>query len=189
VGGICQCGCKLSAPVAKRTNTGHGHIKGEFTRYRVGHRPGRHPIDGPANPGGLCGCGCGRPAPLARVTISARGIIAGQPQKFINGHQFDYGRAKAHQRARARKREAQMARQRIPCWGCFERRPRLAFLDGTQHCVVCVARQRRQQLVDQQLQEAEREKLRRRRDADLQRTATIDANGTRYVGRAQTLKS
>jgi len=35
--GLCHCGCGKPAPIAKRTNTCLGHIKGQPTRYLVGH--------------------------------------------------------------------------------------------------------------------------------------------------------
>jgi hypothetical protein len=35
--GLCQCGCGLSAPVAKRTDTARGRIKGQPMRFIRGH--------------------------------------------------------------------------------------------------------------------------------------------------------
>jgi hypothetical protein len=35
--GYCHCGCGLPAPIAKKTATKHGHVKGEPIRYINGH--------------------------------------------------------------------------------------------------------------------------------------------------------
>lgn len=35
--GLCQCGCGAKAPIATRTRTGIGHVKGEPVRFVVGH--------------------------------------------------------------------------------------------------------------------------------------------------------
>ena len=34
---LCECGCKLPAPIAQRTNPRKGHIKGEPVRFIPGH--------------------------------------------------------------------------------------------------------------------------------------------------------
>lgn len=34
---LCECGCGQPAPIAKRTKTSIGHVKGRPTRFRVGH--------------------------------------------------------------------------------------------------------------------------------------------------------
>lgn len=35
--GLCMCGCGRPAPIAKMTNSRRGHIRGEATRFIVGH--------------------------------------------------------------------------------------------------------------------------------------------------------
>jgi hypothetical protein len=37
---LCQCGCGLPAPLAARTNSVRGHVKGQPTRFRAGHNRG-----------------------------------------------------------------------------------------------------------------------------------------------------
>lgn len=34
---LCECGCGTTAPIASRTNTKFGHIKGQPMRYLLGH--------------------------------------------------------------------------------------------------------------------------------------------------------
>lgn len=40
---LCDCGCGLAAPIAKRTKSTAGHTKGQPTRYRHGHNRRRAP--------------------------------------------------------------------------------------------------------------------------------------------------
>jgi len=43
--GLCQCGCGLPAPIASKTCTARGCIKGQPIRYIKGHAAGRHELD------------------------------------------------------------------------------------------------------------------------------------------------
>jgi hypothetical protein len=42
--GLCQCGCGQTTPIAKKTRTSIGHVKGEHVRFVLGHgnRVGRY---------------------------------------------------------------------------------------------------------------------------------------------------
>jgi len=82
---LCECGCGLPAPIAKKTNTRRGHVKGQPIRFIVGHHNKQWGMT-PPNPSGLCECGCGQPAPMANVTDLSRGYVAGQPRRFVIGH-------------------------------------------------------------------------------------------------------
>lgn len=42
---LCECGCGLPAPIAKRTRTKLGHIKGQPIRMIRGHAMGKYEID------------------------------------------------------------------------------------------------------------------------------------------------
>jgi hypothetical protein len=76
----------------------------------------------------------------------------------------------------------QQSQARVMCVGCFEFRPTLAFPDTEQPCLVCRARKQRQEAITDQLDIADREKLRRRQDAARQRNETMKRNGTRKAG-------
>ena len=43
--GFCQCGCGQLAPVATKTSSARGHVKGEPLRYIYGHGGGRKKMD------------------------------------------------------------------------------------------------------------------------------------------------
>jgi hypothetical protein len=66
--GVCQCGCGLPAPVATRSSSKIGHVKGEHVRFIRGHAGFlRTLIPEP------CACGCGE--------------MANPGRRFINHHQ------------------------------------------------------------------------------------------------------
>lgn len=93
---LCECGCGEPAPIATRSRSAIGHVKGQPIRFIAGHRSrtmttqsrkraADHLASLPPSDG-LCRCGCGEPAPIARATNWRRGFVEGQPQKFIKGH-------------------------------------------------------------------------------------------------------
>ena len=82
--GFCHCGCGQRTPLAVKTSTRDGTIKGQPVRYLTGHQR-RCNLPEP-NPGRLCMCGCGQPTPLAVRTSVKYGLIEGKPVRFIRGH-------------------------------------------------------------------------------------------------------
>ncbi len=83
---LCECGCGQPAPIAKRTNTKLGHVKGQPVRFIAGHNNQLMCEPIPVNNSGLCECGCGNPTPLATKTVRARGLVKGRPMHFLCGH-------------------------------------------------------------------------------------------------------
>lgn len=112
--GMCECGCGEPAPIARRTDSRCGVVKGQPQRFILGHgNRGRTKVREFAEQ--LCQCGCGAPAPIAKSTDSSRGIVKGQPQLFILGH-ANRGRTKVKKQAEREKRGAELrgrGRQRI----------------------------------------------------------------------------
>lgn len=76
---LCDCGCGIPAPIAKRTDLRRQMVKGEPTRFVLGHAQRKWPSEH----SGLCACGCG-------ITIRSTG---GKPPRYVAGHQ----RRKWHQ--------------------------------------------------------------------------------------------
>lgn len=84
--GLCGCGCRQSAPVARKSNLRKGWIKGLPKRWIAGHQgwaqPRRRPVD--VVPG-TCGCGC-------------RGMLTERSKqdkfrKYLPAHSPKYARA------------------------------------------------------------------------------------------------
>jgi len=199
----CRCGCGFKPLISRVTVRAQDIYAGEPQKCLRGHggRVSAQRRAAAAQRGapdqqrsGWCECGCGGKTTVARRSCTANDQYHSQPQRFIRGHW-----AKWRSQQLAAQRNAATGNGRVVetgtprvttqtlCVSCFERRPAAALIDGV--CVVCVVRKQRQLIVAQQLQDREREKLRRRREADTQRTATMDANGSRYVGPARTFKS
>lgn len=86
--GLCECGCGESAPIAPRTNSCFGHVKGEAIRFIAGHQfRSKYTRPEPINPSGLCQCGCGQTTNLFVTSDFKSGQVAGDFQRFIFGHQ------------------------------------------------------------------------------------------------------
>ena len=79
---LCECGCGEAAPIAQRSNSCWGHVKGQPVRFIVGHQ-GRKYQPVVAEPH-YCECGCGGITPVAKRTRNGDGILKGQPLKFMN---------------------------------------------------------------------------------------------------------
>jgi hypothetical protein len=95
--GLCQCGCGEPTPIAKRTSTRKGVVKGQPIRYVQGHGNRHHqPVIAAPQ---LCECGCGQTTALADRTDSRRSIVKGQPLRFITGHNARLGATNSSDRA------------------------------------------------------------------------------------------
>lgn len=80
---LCECGCGQATPIARKTSTRHGTVKGKPMRFINGHNARKHfPEPEPI----YCECGCGELAPIAKANCEARGAVRGQRQRFIAGH-------------------------------------------------------------------------------------------------------
>jgi hypothetical protein len=161
------------------TNTKKGRFKGEPMNLIQGHqgRYKRRPMVEP-NPGGKCLCNCGQQVSLAPHSNANHNMVKGHPYRFVKGHWLRVP-GNARRIRLQRNQHPQPPKVRQLCLGCFIPRPLIAFLDGTPHCIVCVARKRRQQAIDQQHQDQERERKRRQRDGGARAQATRDRNGFR----------
>lgn len=72
--GICQCGCGLPAPIATRSDSRAGHVRGEAMRFRLGHNGRKRPhVEEEPH---LCACGCGE------LTTVYQGIA----KRYVHGH-------------------------------------------------------------------------------------------------------
>lgn len=72
VGGSCRCGCGQQTPIAKKTRTALGHVKGEPTQYVAGHN---RRITAPT-PLGLAQCGrCDTQKPVEEFPQRSRGKL------------------------------------------------------------------------------------------------------------------
>ncbi len=94
-GGLCMCGCGKAAPVAARTTTREGVVKGEPKRYIKGHQP--RPGVPPKNPVEYIEQNCGHPTPCwiwqrARL-VSGYGVIGCHPSRQL-AHRVYYERFK-----------------------------------------------------------------------------------------------
>lgn len=90
---LCECGCGQPAPLARKTETAKGRVKGQPSRFIRGHNPSPRPQTRRAllptpdpSTAKLCECGCGRPAPIAQRNDRRLGVVRGQPRRFIRGH-------------------------------------------------------------------------------------------------------
>lgn len=90
---LCECGCGLPAPIAKRTHKSYGHIKGQPIRFIRNHHTRVQPSQAPwvamyglLQPYGKCQCGCNQNAPIAKCTRKPLGIKQGEPTRFIHAH-------------------------------------------------------------------------------------------------------
>ena len=195
----CRCGCGQTPPLATRTYSSRGVVKGQPVLIVPGHQ-GR--ITGRLNTirarqavayladdtdrypcgYGFCSCGCGERTNLARRTTTATQEFVGQPQRFLPGHQA---------RVRWRRyRQDQIMRQpqgRRMCVVCYEDRPMLAFLDTSSVCVCCIARQRKVAEVDHRLLAAEVEAKKRNKLRAQRAQQASMRNGTNRRGPGITL--
>lgn len=97
--GYCKCGCGNLAPLATRTNTSHGIVKGDQQRFIVGHNNQKYRQSSLVEeyrkrwskdsqvPYGCCWCGCGQPTWIATRNMHERGLVKGEPARYIGGHQ------------------------------------------------------------------------------------------------------
>lgn len=90
--GLCRCGCGRATPIATRTRSGLGHVKGQPTQYCSSHTrrtaPTQRktwPVDWPYGYG-FCHCGCGEVTDLAGATNARRGWVKGEPMRFRPNH-------------------------------------------------------------------------------------------------------
>jgi hypothetical protein len=85
--GLCQCGCGMVTPIAKRTDRSRGYVAGEHVRFAPGHSSRRaHWHEAPVNPTGLCECGCGQTTPIATINDRRKGWLKGEHVRFVAGH-------------------------------------------------------------------------------------------------------
>lgn len=90
--GDCECGCGGKAPIATATDTARGRVKGEPSRFIMGHhrraqgalQRHRRLWDDAGVEYGCCLCGCGQRTPLATETQSHRHFIDGEPRRYLN---------------------------------------------------------------------------------------------------------
>lgn len=95
---LCECGCGQEAPIATKTSSRAGWVKGSPKRFISGHNLGQlakmsttraashwEAVLGRA-PDRECACGCGLPAPIAKKTARTKGYVKGYPVRFILGH-------------------------------------------------------------------------------------------------------
>lgn len=82
---LCECGCGIPTPPAKKTSKRDGTRKGEPVRFLKGHARRVDQLPD-LNPSGLCMCGCGQPAPRAPHGSRSRGWVEGASLRYIRGH-------------------------------------------------------------------------------------------------------
>jgi len=85
---LCECGCGQAAPIAPKTDTRVGHIKGQPQRFVAGHQC-RRPIPVElltlaGSRSGLCACGCGQRTTIPKA--SGAGRFRGVPARYVSGH-------------------------------------------------------------------------------------------------------
>jgi hypothetical protein len=173
---MCACGCGWPPPIAKVTVRARHTYAGEPMRCVYGHggrvsaqRRAAGAREAAPDQGrtGYCGCGCGGKTAVARKTDNKNRQYHSQPQRFLNGHW-------------AKWRSQQLRRQQRPapapclCTACFQHRPAAAIVNGV--CCICLLRRKRQAEVDQRLQDAERERVNRMRDAKRRGWETMRRN-------------
>ena len=87
---LCECGCGEVPPVATKTNRLEGRVKGEQSRFVLGHnrrKPGwAERIKTPTSSDGFCECGCGQRTLAAPKTDRSKGWVKGRPLRFALGH-------------------------------------------------------------------------------------------------------
>ena len=80
---LCECGCRQTTSLARKTAARFGHVKGQPLRFIHGHNA-RHII--PDVPNKPCECGCGQITKRARKSDTRFGHLNGHPQRFAQGH-------------------------------------------------------------------------------------------------------
>jgi hypothetical protein len=109
---LCECGCGQPAPLATRTRSALGWVKGEPLRFVIGHWSRGAPVL-PPNPSGLCQCGCGATTALAARTSRRDGLAAGEHVRFVSGHNARGSTATPEKR---RKTSESKRGERNPSW-------------------------------------------------------------------------
>lgn len=145
--GRCWCQCGQPTNIAKKTDLDHGEYIGRHNRYRRGHqlRMDRYSSQMQARRR------LKRQWMLAWFNQSAK-VLEARPARLI---------LEARPLAVRRQLALRQPQARVMCVGCFESRPLIAFIPGHQPCICCIARQRKQAVVDRRLITAEVEAKRR----------------------------
>jgi hypothetical protein len=86
------------------------------------------------------------------------------------------------QRPMLQARPVRRVQSRSLCLGCFQPRPNIAFLDSTPVCIVCMARSKRQAVIDERLQQHQARTLEDRRAAAAKGAQVRHARGKKPQG-------